>query len=86
MVSILSAYSHSGLVIQGQILFEKIMSVYNIILDIEHYACMVDLFKRLDLLTRQMIFIAKMPYKPASAMWATPIKACRFHGNVETRE
>ncbi|RXH92461.1 hypothetical protein DVH24_033357 [Malus domestica] len=62
------------------------LSVYNIILDIEHYACMVDLFKMLDLLTKLRIFIAKMPYKPASAMWATPIKACRFHGNVETRE
>ncbi|XP_068318904.1 pentatricopeptide repeat-containing protein At1g71490-like [Pyrus communis] len=86
MVSILSACSHSGLVIQGQMLFEKMLSVYGITPDLEHYACMVDLFGRAGLLNKAKEIISRMPYKPTSAMWATLIGACRIHGNMEIGE
>ncbi|TQD96586.1 hypothetical protein C1H46_017836 [Malus baccata] len=86
MVSILSACSHSGLVIQGQMLFEKMLSVYGITPDLEHCACMVDLFGRAGLLNKAKEVITRMPYKPTSAMWATLIGACRIHGNMELGE
>lgn len=86
LVSILSACSHSGLVVQGQILFERMLSVYGITPDLEHYACMVDLYGRAGLLNNAKEIISRMPYRPTSAMWATLIGACRIHGNTEIGE
>ncbi|KAK2985727.1 hypothetical protein RJ640_000407 [Escallonia rubra] len=82
MVAILSACSHSGLVVQGQVLFEKMSSVYGITPRLEHYACMVDLYGRAGLLKKAEAIFVRMPYKPTPAMWATLIGACRIHGNT----
>ncbi|XP_050377135.1 pentatricopeptide repeat-containing protein At1g71490 [Argentina anserina] len=86
MVSVLSACSHSGLMIQGQNIFERMLSMYGITPDVEHYGCMVDLFGRAGLLHNAKNIIKRMPYKPTSAMWATLIGACRIHGNTEIGE
>ncbi|XP_061366149.1 pentatricopeptide repeat-containing protein At1g71490 [Gastrolobium bilobum] len=82
MVAALTACSHSGLVVQGQLLFKKMIDVYGIIPCIEHYSCMVDLFGRAGLLNKAKEVITGMPYMPTSAMWATLIGACRIHGNT----
>uniref|UniRef100_A0A5B7BVB7 Pentatricopeptide repeat-containing protein n=1 Tax=Davidia involucrata TaxID=16924 RepID=A0A5B7BVB7_DAVIN len=86
MVAVLSACSHSGLVSQGQMLFEKMPSVYGITPRLEHYACIVDLFGRAGLLKKAKEVITRMPYRPSPAMWATLIGACRIHGNTEIGE
>lgn len=86
MVAILSACSHSGLVMQGTTLFEKMSSIYGITPRLEHYACMVDLFGRAGLIKKAKETIKRMPYKPTAAMWATVIGACRIHGNAEIGE
>ncbi|XP_062110772.1 pentatricopeptide repeat-containing protein At1g71490 [Humulus lupulus] len=88
MVAILSACSHSGLVMQGKMLFEKMSSVFDICPRLEHYACMVDLYGRAGLIKQAKETITRMPYnyRPTPAMWATLIGACRIHGNVEIGE
>ncbi|XP_041009096.1 pentatricopeptide repeat-containing protein At1g71490-like [Juglans microcarpa x Juglans regia] len=86
MVAILSACSHSGLVVQGQRIFEKMPTVYGINPRLEHYACMVDLFGRAGLLNKAKEIITTMPYRPTPAMWATLLGACRIHGNTDIGE
>ncbi|KAH7836098.1 hypothetical protein Vadar_032682 [Vaccinium darrowii] len=86
MVAVLSACSHSGLVTQGQMLFEKMLTLYSVTPRLEHYACMVDLFGRAGLLKKAEEIIRRMPYHPSPAMWATLIGACRIHGNTEMGE
>ncbi|XP_059667880.1 pentatricopeptide repeat-containing protein At1g71490 [Cornus florida] len=86
MVAVLSACSHSGLVSEGQMIFEKMPSVYGITPRLEHFACMVDLFGRAGLLNKAEETITRMPYRPTPAMWATLIGACRIHGNTEIGE
>lgn len=86
MVAVLSACSHSGLVEQGQILFEKMQSIYGITPRLDHFACMVDLFGRAGLLRKAEEIILRMPYKPTSEMWATLVGACRIHGNTDIGE
>ncbi|KAL9233996.1 hypothetical protein vseg_008922 [Gypsophila vaccaria] len=86
MVSILSACSHSGLVIQGQLLFEKMWSVYGIKPCLEHYACMVDLFGRAGLLKKAKDIIRTMPYEPSADMWATLLGACQIYRNTDLGE
>ncbi|KAL0360332.1 UNVERIFIED_CONTAM: Pentatricopeptide repeat-containing protein [Sesamum radiatum] len=86
MVAILSACSHSGLVAQGQSLFERMQSIYGITPNLEHFACMVDLFGRAGMLKKAKEVILRMPYKPTSEMWATLLGACRIHGNTDIGE
>ncbi|XP_014496150.1 pentatricopeptide repeat-containing protein At1g71490-like [Vigna radiata var. radiata] len=81
MVAILTACSHSGLVAQGELLFERMKNVYGIVPLLEHYACKADLFGRAGLLDKAKEVITRMPYKPTSSMWATLIGACRIHGD-----
>lgn len=86
MVAILSACSHSGLVAKGQMIFENMSSVYGLTPQLEHYACMVDLFGRAGLQKKAEAILRRMPYKPTPAMWATLIGACRIHGNTDIGE
>ncbi|RAL54323.1 hypothetical protein DM860_001451 [Cuscuta australis] len=86
MIAVLSACSHSGLLVQGEKLFELMQSVYDITPQLEHFSCMVDLFGRSGLLKKAQHIMKKMPFEPTSAMWATLIGACRIHGNTEIGE
>ncbi|KAI3807092.1 hypothetical protein L1987_23014 [Smallanthus sonchifolius] len=86
MVAVLSACSHSALVDQGQTLFKRMYSVYDITPRLEHFSCMVDLYGRAGLLGKAEGIISTMPYAPTPAMWATVIGACRIHGNKELGE
>lgn len=85
-VAVLSACSHAGLVIQGELLFEKMWSVYGIRPCLEHYACMVDLFGRAGLLKKAEEIIRRMPFEPSADMWATLIGACQIHRNIDLGE
>lgn len=86
MVAVLSACSHSGLVDEGKMLFEKMQCIYGIIPQLEHFACMADLYGRAGLLSRAKEVIRKMPYKPTPAMWATLLGACCIHRNTDIGE
>lgn len=86
MVAVLSACSHSGLVTEGNVLFEKMSTLYGIVPAVEHFSCMVDLFGRAGLLNKAKKVITSMPYRPTTAMWATLVGACRIHGNSEIGE
>lgn len=83
MAAVLSACSHTGMVIQGERLFEDMQRVYLITPHLEHYACMVDLYGRAGLLAKASDIIARMPHSPTPAMWATLVGACRKHRNLE---
>ncbi|XP_050217527.1 pentatricopeptide repeat-containing protein At1g71490 [Mercurialis annua] len=86
MVAVLSACSHSGLLTEGIMLFERMSTAYGITPRLEHFACMVDLFGRAGLLHKAKDMITRMPYRPSSAMWATLLGACCKHQNREIGE
>ncbi|KAI4371825.1 hypothetical protein MLD38_010138 [Melastoma candidum] len=86
MVAILTACSHSGLVVQGEKLFHEMMHVYQISPHIEHYACVADMYGRAGLLNRARSTIVQMPFPPTQEMWATLLGACRIHRNTEIGE
>lgn len=86
MIAVLSACSHSGLVAQGQMLFDNMQSVYGIDCRVEHFSCMIDLFGRAGLLQKAMRILTTMPYAPTPAIWASLIGACRIHGKMDMAE
>ncbi|CAL9209561.1 unnamed protein product [Musa hybrid cultivar] len=75
MVAILSACSHSGLVTEGQLLFNHMISVYGIAPRLEHFSCIVDLYCRAGLLKKAEELINQMPFEPSIAMLATLVGA-----------
>ncbi|XP_058093997.1 pentatricopeptide repeat-containing protein At2g22410, mitochondrial-like [Magnolia sinica] len=82
-IGVLSACSHSGLVIKGREYFINMRNVFGVEPKVEHYACMIDLFGRLGLLEEAYELITSMPMEPDEAGWGALLNACRMHGNVE---
>ncbi|KAK4752024.1 hypothetical protein SAY87_020822 [Trapa incisa] len=82
MIAVLSACSHSGLVSQGELLFQEMQTLYDIVPSLKHYACMADLFGRAGLLYKAKQAIEGMPYQPTAPMWATLLGACQIHRNT----
>lgn len=81
MVTVLSACSHSGLVLEGEELFDKMVCSYGIKPQMEHYSCMVDLYARAGLLEKAEEMLNQTPFPPTSTMWAALVGACHDRGN-----
>ncbi|KAK7385533.1 hypothetical protein VNO78_31256 [Psophocarpus tetragonolobus] len=81
LASIISAYSHAGMVDEGKHAFSKISEEYQIRLDLEHYSAMVYLLGRSGKLAEALKFIQNMPIEPNSSVWAALLTACRIHRN-----
>ncbi|PWA89989.1 Pentatricopeptide repeat-containing protein [Artemisia annua] len=82
-MGLLSACCHSGLVDLGKYYFDQMTCVYKIPHDIEHYACMIDLFGRVGLFGEAVKLIIEMPMKPDAVVWGSLLGACRIHGNIK---
>ncbi|GAV59504.1 PPR domain-containing protein/NAD_binding_8 domain-containing protein [Cephalotus follicularis] len=61
MVVVLSAYSHCGIVFEGEMVFKEMHSVYGIIPRLERFDCIVDLYGRAGLLSKAKEIISRMP-------------------------
>jgi len=82
-VSVLSAFSHVGLVDDGCYCFDSMSREHGITPRMEHYACMVDLLGRAGLLKEAVNFIKVMPFKPGTVVLRALLGACRIYGNTE---
>jgi len=82
MVTVLSACSHSGLVDEGEELFDKMVNSFGIKPQMEHYSCMVDLYARAGLLEKAEDLLNQTPFPPTSTMWAALVGACHERGNI----
>ncbi|XP_077246750.1 tetratricopeptide repeat (TPR)-like superfamily protein [Tasmannia lanceolata] len=80
---VLSACSHSGLVIEGKNYFKIMAEIYGIEPRVDHYSCMVDLLGRSGLLKEARQMIENMSIEPNSAVWGALLGACRIHNNIK---
>ncbi|KAJ4760875.1 Pentatricopeptide repeat-containing protein [Rhynchospora pubera] len=83
LLTVLSTCSHNGLVSEGRKIFQNMERIYLLKPQMEHYACMVDMFGRRGLLGEAYELIKGMKMKPSVDVWAALLSACRMHGNVE---
>ncbi|KAF8406584.1 hypothetical protein HHK36_008672 [Tetracentron sinense] len=83
LVVILNACSHAGLVQEGLRFFEFMPRDHGIVLNQEHYACLVDLLGRAGCFDEVMNQLEKIPCKPDGRVWNALLGACRIHGNIE---
>ncbi|KAF5743852.1 putative pentatricopeptide repeat-containing protein [Tripterygium wilfordii] len=82
-VVLLSACSHAGLVEKGWLLFNSMIDDYNILPEMEHYACIVDLLARGGHLEDAFKFIRQMPLEPDINVLGSLLGACRVHNRFD---
>lgn len=85
-VGLLSACSHSGLVKQGLMFFESMKRVYKIPPQMQHFACMVDMYGRAGLLEEAEGFIREMPVVAEGSVWGALLNGCKIHGDESVFE
>ncbi|KAK3009142.1 hypothetical protein RJ639_014169 [Escallonia herrerae] len=85
-LAVLSACSHSGLVQQGEQLYESMVKDCGIPPEEAHYSCMVDLLGRSGQLEEALEFIENLPIKLTAAIWRPLLAACRYYGNLQLAE
>lgn len=81
-IALLNACSHSGLVKEGQTLFNSMEINYNVTPKIEHYGCLVDLLGRAGYLEHAYKVIDEMPFRPGKSILGALLGACVNHRDV----
>jgi len=85
-ISVLSACTHAGMVMEGWWYFDLMRRVYKIEPKVEHYGCMVDLLARAGLVKNSEELIRKVPLKAGSAIWGALLSGCTNHLESELGE
>ncbi|KAK7251841.1 hypothetical protein RIF29_35403 [Crotalaria pallida] len=85
-ISVISACTHAGMVMEGWWYFDLMRRVYKIEPKVEHYGCMVDLLARAGLMKNSEDLITKVPMKAGSALWGALLSGCRTHSDSELGE
>ncbi|KAI6694578.1 hypothetical protein NL676_022288 [Syzygium grande] len=75
-----------GLVEEGAKFFNCMKTKYGIQPELEHYACMVDLFGKAGQLEKAKKLIEEMPMEPDVVVWGAFIGACTMHSSLEFGE
>ncbi|KAI7982348.1 Pentatricopeptide repeat-containing protein [Camellia lanceoleosa] len=76
-------HDHGRMIDQGLMFFKAMTVVYRIEPQVQHYACIVDMYGRAGLLKEAEAFIKKMPVEADGTVWGALLNACRIHGNEE---
>jgi len=83
---VLSACRHGGLVEEGRQFFKLMRNKYQIIPNIRHYGCMIDLLGRAGYVREAEDLIQSMPMSPDVPAWGALLGACWKHGDSEVGE
>ncbi|KAL6901978.1 hypothetical protein ACP4OV_004854 [Aristida adscensionis] len=83
---VLSACRHAGLVEEGRHFFKLMQNKYQIVPNIRHYGCMVDLLGRAGYVKEAEDLIENMPMSPDVPAWGALLGACWKHGDSEVGE
>ncbi|KAI5084969.1 hypothetical protein GOP47_0001138 [Adiantum capillus-veneris] len=78
--SVLSACSYSGLVDEGQMLFEIMHNDRNSFPSPWHHVCMIDLLGRAGQVEKAVMLTREMPFHPCSLAWHIVLGACKKWG------
>ncbi|CAL5339033.1 unnamed protein product [Camellia sinensis] len=86
-LSILNACSHGGLVEEGLEFFRKMLNECQVVPDIKHYGCLIDMLGREGRLEEAEMIALQIPTEIANVViWRTLLGACSFHGNIQIAE
>ncbi|KAF8697783.1 hypothetical protein HU200_035269 [Digitaria exilis] len=84
--SLLSALSHSGLVEEGKLWFNRMIKDFDIQPAEKHYVCIVDLLARSGLVEEANDLIISMQTEPTIAIWVALLSGCLNNKKLELGE
>ncbi|OVA14957.1 Pentatricopeptide repeat [Macleaya cordata] len=82
-VCVLCACSHAGMVDKGLQIFDLMFKKWNIVPNLQHYSCIVDLLGRAGQLDDAYSLINNMPLKPDAGVYGALLAACNVHRNIK---
>ncbi|KAK7257917.1 hypothetical protein RIF29_32238 [Crotalaria pallida] len=82
-VALLSACRHRGLVELGEQFFISMQEDYNVVPEIYHYACMVDMYGKANQLEKAVELMRKIPIQIDATIWGAFVNACQVSSNTE---
>ncbi|XP_059295704.1 pentatricopeptide repeat-containing protein At4g02750-like [Lycium ferocissimum] len=85
-INLVYACGHGGLVEEGERIFKSMVTDYGLKAEMEHYACMVDLYGKAGQLEKAEKLIEGMPFKPDVVVWGALLGACGMHSCIELGE
>ncbi|KAK4340837.1 hypothetical protein RND71_039338 [Anisodus tanguticus] len=85
-IGVLLACAYAGLVDKGLEYFESMEKRHELVPEMKHYGCVVDLLCRSGNLNRAFEFINLMPMAADVVLWRMLLSACKLHGNVVLAE
>ncbi|KAL1371578.1 hypothetical protein HN51_001807 [Arachis hypogaea] len=81
---VLNACSHGGMVEEGLKFFNKMVNDIQLVPDIKHYGCLIDMLGRAGRLEEAENVALQVPLDIANVViWRTLLGACSVHNNVE---
>ncbi|CAE6072899.1 unnamed protein product [Arabidopsis arenosa] len=82
-IAVLCSCNHAGLIDEGIDYFYSMEKVYNLVPQVEHYGCLVDLLGRGGRLKEAIKVVQTMPMEPNVVIWGALLGACRMHNEVD---
>ncbi|GAA0185308.1 hypothetical protein LIER_32596 [Lithospermum erythrorhizon] len=84
--ALLTGCSHSGLIDGVQVLFDRMRREFQIEPDLEHYACLVDIYGKGGRIEEALEMVKLMPMEPSDNIYGSLLNSCRLHGHVSLAE
>ncbi|KAG7564061.1 Pentatricopeptide repeat [Arabidopsis suecica] len=82
-IAVLCSCNHAGLIDEGIDYFYSMEKVYDLVPQVEHYGCLVDLLGRGGRLKEAIKVVQTMPMEPNVVIWGALLGACRMHNEVD---
>ena len=86
LLSVLSACNHSGLVEEGRKVFLEALEDVELSVNLEHYACYIDLLGRAGEFECVGEVLRMMPMKASPKIMSSVVSACKVHGRLDVAE
>jgi pentatricopeptide repeat protein len=84
--SVLVVCAHACMLVESLISFDMMLTKFNIIPNIKHHTCLVDLLGRAGHLQDAILVLEEMPFQPDLVLLRAMLGACRRRGNLELGE
>nr|XP_029153443.1 pentatricopeptide repeat-containing protein At2g13600-like [Arachis hypogaea] len=78
-ISVLSGYSHMGLIVEGKHYFKSMTKFFGISPTNGHFVCIVDVLGRAGMLNEAKELINEIPFKLNATVWGALLGSCPIH-------
>lgn len=83
LLAVLSACNYSSLLEEGQMIFNHALKDQRMQVNVDHYACYIDLLGKSGKIEEACDVLRKLPMKTTGKIWSSLVWACKAHGRLD---